>query len=372
MQIKDGWETNPDTKERLRKIATFSTALSLPLSHPKNLLSPFEEKKTKLIVTEVEKTGAEDTLRPIIARIYLTSFCNHNCSGCSFTHNQKREGGFLNTSYFRKLIDDLHSMNIQLVDLTGGGEPTLHPQFVELVKMCRDRESQLALLSNGTWGDPRLFDLLADGFSFLRVNLDASSGEVYERIHHPPRKGEFQRVMHNLERVISEKERRKSGLIVGAKVRLSQANMNYVEGMITLTKDLGLDYIQFHTHPDRREALLPEQRRNVLRILNELKNKHHSPLIYARLEVKKNGERCWASGAQLTIDASGNLYSCPHFLNQPDLTYLGNFLNRNVHDQLLDYDKEREPKDNSSRTCSVENCRWRFYDEVICQRIKAK
>jgi radical SAM protein with 4Fe4S-binding SPASM domain len=362
-------ETNPDIKERLRRIATFSTSRNPYEPVRRNLLSPFEEEKISLTATGVEKMSGGDSIRPVIARIYLSSRCAHNCSGCSFAYLQNRNGIFLNPSYFRKLVDDLYSMHIQLIDLTGGGEPTLHPQFIEFVKMCREREFQLALLSNGTWDDLRLFDLLAEGFSFIRVSLDASSGEVYERFHRPSRGGEFQRMMNNLEKLISEREKRKSGLVIGAKVKLSQANMNYVEGMITLTKDLGLDYIQFHIKPCGGEALLPDQRRNVHEILSELRNKHHPLLVYAGGEEEKSENWCWSSMAQLTIDASGNVYSCPHFPDQMDAARLGNFFDLNINDLWLDYNLKCGFSSANMGTCSVENCRWRFYDSVIRQRI---
>lgn len=369
MLIKDRLESNSDIKERLRRIATFPTSTSLSESNRNNLLSPFEERKIKVILAGVEKTERIDSISPTIARIYLSSACYHNCSSCSYAHNQKGDKVFLNSNYFQKLFDDLLSMNVKLIDLTGGGEPTLHPQFIDFVKMCMNQEFQLALLSNGTWNDPRLFDLLAEGFSFIRVNLDASSGEVYDRVHHPPFGGEFQRMMSNLEKTISEKEKRKSGLIIGAKIRISQVNMNYVEGMITLAKDLGLDYIQFQINQNDSEALLPEQKKNVIEIMNEFKHRHHSQLIYGELEEEKTEDRCWASKAQLTIDALGNAYSCPHFLDQPVATHVGNFLNRNMNDLWLGHDNKCELKSSSVKTCPIENCRWRFYDSVIRQRI---
>ena len=372
MQIKDRLESNSDKKERLRRIATFPASKSLSESNQKNLLSPFEEEKISLILAEVSKAREIYAIPPIIARIYLSSACYHNCSGCSFAHSQISDKVFLSSDHFRKLIDDLPSMNIKLIDLTGGGEPTLHPQFIDFVKMCLNQKFQLALLSNGTWNDSRLIDLLAEGFSFIRVNLDASSGEVYDRVHHTPFRGEFQRMMNNLEKMISEREKRKSGLIIGAKVRLCQANMNYVEGMITLTRDLGLDYIQFQINPSDLEPLLPEQKKNVNEILNELKYRHHSQLIYGELEEEKTGDRCWASKAQLTIDASGNVYPCPYCLDQTDASPLGNFLNRTMNDLWLDYDNKRRLKPNTMKTCPVENCRWRFYDNIIRQRIKTK
>jgi len=372
LEIKDRLESNSDIKERLRRIATFPNSKSSSEANQKDALSPFEEEKIKLILAGVEKTGRVDSVPPTIARIYLSSACYHNCSGCAFAHSQNKDKVFLNSSYFRKLVDDLHSMNIRLVDLTGGGEPTLHPQFMEFVKMCMDQKFQLALLSNGIWNDPRLLELLPDGFSFIRVNLDASSGEVYDRIHCPPIRGEFQRMMNNLERLIAVREKRKSGLIIGAKARLSQINMNYVEGMITLAQDLGLDYIQFQIYQNDLEALLPEQRRSVHEILKELKHRHHSLLIYGEPEEKETENLCRVSNQQFTIDPSGNVHTCPHFMDLPDTTYLSHIFNLPLHEFRSGTEQRHGLKTPHLKACHIKNCRWRLYDHIICQRIKTK
>jgi radical SAM protein with 4Fe4S-binding SPASM domain len=368
LQIKNSLDLDFVTKDKLRRIATFQTSKSLSDSTRGNLLSPLEEEKIKRISTAVSKPTEASILSPTIVRIYLSSFCQHNCPGCFHDRSPITSKKFLSVGDFRKLLDDLLLLDIQMMDLTGGGEPTLHPQFIEFVKMCRDEKIKLALLSNGTWKDPRLIDLLADRFSFVRVNLDASSEEIYERLHRPPIGGEFQRMMNNLEMLIGEREKRKSALIVGAKVRLNQINMNYVEEMITLSRDLGLDYIQFQMQRKVPEELLAEQRRNVDEIIRELESRHQSLLILGEPHEGQTGDWCRASQAQLTINASGDVYSCPHFREHPNASYLGNLLRQSWHDLWLEFNKKCERDPASLKTCPVENCRWRFYDDMIQKR----
>lgn len=67
---------------------------------------------------------------------------------------------------------------------------------------------KLSLLSNGVWLDQESIDLLIEGFSFLRVNLDAASDEVYNRIHRPPAPREFQKVLRNLEKIANLREKK--------------------------------------------------------------------------------------------------------------------------------------------------------------------
>ncbi len=370
MKIKDYVDLDSEIKAKLRKTATFSPPGYILPNDQKDQRSPFEEEKLGLFLPEATKVMKGDIYRPTVARIYLSSICLHNCSGCFFGKDRKSGDAILSSGNFGKLLHGLHSLKIKLIDLTGGGEPTLYPEFITFVRMCMKGEFKLALLSNGTWTDRELTDLLVEGFSFIRVNLDASSGEVYDRIHHPPVRGEFQKILNNLEKIVSEREKRKSSLIVGAKVSLNQANMNYIEETINLAKDLGINYIRFHIRTNDLEAILPEQVKNVNKLLQELKNRYHSFLVYGEFEEKETQDRCWISNLQLTIDPKGDIYPCPHFTEQTDATCLGNIFNQPDDKQWFSSEHNNEIAYMAKKACSNRNCRWHRYDKLIHRMVK--
>lgn len=330
MKIKEYLESDPETKEKLRSIATFFTPECMTLKNGGCQLSPFEEEIIRWILPEARRAVRGEIAYPAVARICLTNSCLHNCSGCLFADNRTKEKYFLDSNNFGTLLQGIHSLKVKLVDLTGGGEPTLHPRFKAFARMCSKEGFKLACLTNGTWTDPDLINLLSDGFSFIRINMDASNQEVYNRIHHPPAQGEFQRMLDNQEKLVMEKEKRKSDLIVGAKVWISQANMNFLEETTNLAKDMGLDYIQFQIRKDSSESLTSEQVRSVNQLLRELKHKFHSFLVYSEFEEGEAPYRCLVSNLQLTVDPKGNVYSCLFHPDRPDSVCLGNILNQPV------------------------------------------
>ena len=372
MKIKEYLESDTETKEKLRSIATFFKPEGITSTNRGFQLSPFEEERISRTLSEAGKVARGEIAYPTVARICLTTSCLHNCSGCHFANNRAKEKSFLDSSHFSVLLDEIHSLKVELVDLSGGGEPTLHPEFKTFARMCSEDGFKLALLSNGTWIDPDLINLLSDGFYFIRINIDASSGEVYDRIHRPIAPGEFQRMLDNLERLVAEREKGKAGLIIGGKVWISQSNMNFLEETTNLARDLGLDYIQFQTRRDTSESLTSEQIRSVDQLLQELKHKFHSFLVYEEFEEGEAPDRCLASSLQLTIDPKGNIYSCPYYPDRPDSVCLGNIFNQPADKLWFDSEQKSEIDRQSIKVCSKQNCRWHVYDKMLRCRIKTR
>jgi hypothetical protein len=102
----------------------------------------------------------------------------------------------LNTGHRFSFADVLRSLvilrltGLRSVILIGGGEPTLHPRFVDAVKVIKSLGLQCAVVSNGS-GNARIHhvaNLLGSG-DWVRLSLDAGREETF-RVMHLPRRGE--------------------------------------------------------------------------------------------------------------------------------------------------------------------------------------
>lgn len=365
MKIKDYLGTDAEKEAKIKDVATFFPETRIHEPSQKLAFSPFEKAVMERIFPEAAKICKGGIPYPAIARLYLSYTCNHNCSGCLCGGDRKRESALMDSNRFSKLLDALHSLRVKFIDLSGGGEPTLHPQFYQFAQMCIKEKFELSLLTNGVSLDPKLVDLVVESFSFLRVNLDASNDEVYNRIHHPPTPREFQKVLRNLERVVSERKRRESNLMVGAKVRICQANMNFIEQIIRLVKDVGLDYIQFRTNHKAFDSLLSEQEREVNKLIKELENRYLPFEVYGEVETGEFRRGCWLSPIHLIINPAGDAYPCSHFGHRPDITSFGNVFTEpadglwfgSEHKRVVNYLKEND--------CPFKDCRWRIYHDFM-------
>ena len=82
--------------------------------------------------------------------ISVTNACNLRCPIC-FTYNRPDRLYHMPPGEFRRIVDWIveSSGPVDLINITGG-EPTLHPQILELIECCRRREiGRVTINSNG-------------------------------------------------------------------------------------------------------------------------------------------------------------------------------------------------------------------------------
>jgi MoaA/NifB/PqqE/SkfB family radical SAM enzyme len=97
---------------------------------------------------------------PWYIEIALTGKCNFRCSYCnSFSIDVDID---LIANYFNTFEKCKH---IQLT----GGEPSLHPDFREIVRLCKTKANKVGISTNGTYGIEKYLSLGVDMFS---ISLD--------------------------------------------------------------------------------------------------------------------------------------------------------------------------------------------------------
>lgn len=87
--------------------------------------------------------------RPQLRSIHIeiTSICNERCIHCYIPHHLKNH--HMNIDLFNKIVDESKEMNLLNLTLTGG-EPMLHPKFIEMIKRCKAQNISINVLSNLT------------------------------------------------------------------------------------------------------------------------------------------------------------------------------------------------------------------------------
>jgi uncharacterized radical SAM superfamily Fe-S cluster-containing enzyme len=88
--------------------------------------------------------------RTFLPVVPITSACNLDCPIC-YTINRNRDPYNISTDEMRRLLDRLtaHPEGLDIINFTGG-EPTLHPELPELLRMSRDAGiRRLTVSTNG-------------------------------------------------------------------------------------------------------------------------------------------------------------------------------------------------------------------------------
>jgi radical SAM protein with 4Fe4S-binding SPASM domain len=370
MDSKENLIAEPTNRLALRKITTFSDKTDPTCQNERIVVTPFEKNKILTMYPVAKRILEGEKPHPLMAVVYLSYVCNHNCQGCSYEELNRKENVFLDPKDFVKLMKSLHSLGVKSIEFSGGGEPTLHPQFCELVKRAANEGFELGLLTNGSLLSGEIADLVADHFTYIRVSIDASDGCVYNQIHRPRKIYEFQTILNNLEGVISKRNQKNSKLTVGAKVLVCQTNMNFIEGITNLAKDIGCDYVQFKPMRNAKDSLFPEQVARVDDFIKTLQEKYYPFSVCGGAKSSKTNLKCWLSPLHILVDPLGDVYPCSHYQYRRESTRIGNLFEQPLEKIWFGSRHKEVIEDLKVEECNLYNCRWHYYNEIMWQVIK--
>lgn len=181
----------------------------------------------------------------------LTNHCNNNCIACwtrsPLLREQRPEPEWfaqeLDGTVIRNTLIALASMGCEIVRFTGGGEPTLHPSFEELVDVSTNEGMRVAVTTNGT----TLRRISKECFRRLdeiTVSLWCASPETYARLH-PNKTGRtFEKIVPELRKIGAMHAEHGRPELVVANV-ISMMNHHEFEMMLELAVEVGASRIYF-------------------------------------------------------------------------------------------------------------------------------
>lgn len=277
-----------------------------------NYWEPFEYDKLKLLchrekvqsIMEVQ-AGIKrwDNLPPISVEMHLTDNCNLCCPWCT-DRDLHGNGEVLSLEKIKEVMRYFGQVGSG-VTLEGGGEPTIHPNFREIVSYGEACDIDMGLITNGTVD---ISDSI-NKFKWVRISLDSSNREEYK-----VEKGKdmFDRVMSNLSKYKEIRNPQTSFLGIG--YVLTTRNYRDIEKMVCTLDDFGVDYIYMRPveeapdiTPTRDE--LYDLRKKLLKITENRRIKFMLT-INDRLEYDNAGLPCIAHSLTSIIHANGDVVCC--------------------------------------------------------------
>jgi len=189
------------------------------------------------------------------------------------------------------------------VVFSGGGEPTLHPQFFQIVAQAKLAGLKVGLVTNGSKEA-----MLAASYmlSWVRVSMDGGTDELYSKIRRV-KSGEFERVIANLWAM----RQANLDLVIGTHFLVSDENLEIVPEFLKRLHGVGANYavLKFPVATDWYKPITVSLER--IKQIAE-----GSPLTTYfngdpdRDPVGNAGLPCWASRLNAVIAADGKLYVC--------------------------------------------------------------
>lgn len=299
----------------------------------KNYWSEFEYDKLKLLlnkekidsILEVQRGEKKlDAMFPVSAELHLTDVCNLKCEWCT-DKELRRNGATMDMQIVGELFSQFGRHGTG-VTLEGGGEPTLHPHFREIIRSGRRQHVDMGLISNGTVD---ISDCI-NGLKWIRISLDASTRGEYQQ-----EKGVdcFDRVMENLAGMSEARNPQDTYLGVG--YVLTTRNQGNLLELIRRLDEIGVDYI--YLRPVEEAGSITPSLKSLLELRSHLAElTAHTRIRYMltiadRVIDKNAGLPCVAHTLTSIIHANGDVALCEK--RRLDSIVLGN-LHENTFEEI--------------------------------------
>lgn len=201
---------------------------------------------------------------PTEIQIDPEAFCNDNCSFCSY----RKEDGYNNEmlkmiegspsndnkpigkpSIESRIPNDIlldiprqmKEAGIPAIEITGGGEPTLHPKFTDFYKRLGELNLDIGLVTNGSQLTDERIELVKKYGLWTRISMDSATPETHQKIHRTPNR-DFERRLSNIRKLV---ENKRDELIIGISFIITPENITDIEQAARLFASMKVNHIRF-------------------------------------------------------------------------------------------------------------------------------
>ncbi len=226
----------------------------------------------------------------------FTNMCNLRCKHC-YQRADRPLPNELSLEEKLSLVEQLDRAGVAAIALSGG-EPTIHPDFLTIVKAIADRGIYAAVATNG-WrlADPKFFKKAIDaGLRYVEVSVDSAD---------PKKHDEFRGVEGSWERAVKALENAvKFNVSHALAATITKYNVEEAMDIIDLAESIGVKRVVFFNFvPVGRGVgisdldLSPEEREEFMRtIYKEMKRRKNIEIFttapqYGRVVLQVSGEK---------------------------------------------------------------------------------
>ncbi|MDY0039395.1 MAG: SynChlorMet cassette radical SAM/SPASM protein ScmF [Desulforhabdus sp.] len=267
---------------------------------------------------------------------YLTDGCNLRCRHCWITpkfQGTRSSHVYLDVEILTSIVEQAIPLGLTGIKLSGG-EPLLHPQFIEIIRFIKTKELRLTIETNGVLCTKELaLSISAHREAFVSISLDGADAQTHEWVRGMP--GCFKATLQGVRNLV------RAGLKPQIIFTLMRRNADQVGQVIHLAEQLGAGSVKLNVlQPTERGALMHESDQALtikelielgrwvegsLAQLTELKLIIHFPPAFRPLSrlFDENGDDCAVCGIKeiLGVLGDGSYALCGIGESTPELVF---------------------------------------------------
>jgi SynChlorMet cassette radical SAM/SPASM protein ScmF len=269
--------------------------------------------------------------------LYMTTGCNLFCQHCwitpSFVKGKPTPGQFIDIKDLKNAVKEGKTLGLNNAKFTGG-EPLLHPQFVEILDYMSSKDLKLTMETNATLIDASLAKHMKQNSTLWHIStsLDSHRPEFHDKFRGS--KGAFKKTIKGIEHLVN------AGYKPQVIMSPHKENIDDLDELIKLAVSLGAGSVKFNpvTPTGRGKTMVKDGKTlnydeiiNLVRyIRGELQDKYSIQLhislppalstIREMLALKNTGGQCHVLSI-LGLLGSGEMALCGIGRNIPELCF---------------------------------------------------
>lgn len=273
---------------------------------------------------------------PVNVEIDLSNRCSLGCSWCHFAYTHTRgplagkvnkpagaipSGDLMDYDLLYSILDQLEDAGVKSVTWSGGGEPTLHPDFNNIAESASYRNLEQGIYTHGGHIDEARAALLKKHFTWVYVSLDECTAETFKASKDVNR---FDAVLSGIRRLVAADGK----ATIGVGFVLHPGNYRDIYHMQKLGRELGVDYVQFRPtvrYEQDKPSELAENTQWVSNAMAHLGAYQGDPFVIADIDRFKRYrdwdghgyQTCFGSALQTVISPNGMVWRCTNKTEHP-------------------------------------------------------
>lgn len=116
-----------------------------------------------------------------LLNLEATSYCNANCSMCP--RDCVKEYGYISLDTVDKLIDKIGDYLLYEISISGRGEPTFHPQLIEIIKKLQTLKTKISVVTTTDGIKDATYKQLIDELDIMRISVSSIDEQIFKKIH---------------------------------------------------------------------------------------------------------------------------------------------------------------------------------------------
>lgn len=295
--------------------------------------SDLEFRSIDFIFNRQEETTVFN-LETSVGTYFANDLLVHNCH---FAHTHSRGplanktqkppdmqdcGDLMSVDLAGNILYQLATAGVKSVTWSGGGEPTLHPQFSEIIRYAATMGLDQGIYTNGANLSDDKAQALKRLFTFIYVSLDECRWDSYK---HSKGVDRFDDVCLNISKLVIAQGK----ATIGVGFLLHPGNVDDIAHMVALGRYLGVDYVQFRpiiNYDQAAPSRLVEDTTWINRAINSLRAYAGDEFVQAdtwRFEQYRDWrshgyKTCNWSALQTVITPNGKVWRCTNKRGVPD------------------------------------------------------